>query len=176
MQAARVSRVGRWARVPVAVFALGIVGLVGAPAALAAPVPPKSVDPAPSCYFDNGNGTVTVNVNVTNSNAAAVTINYGPENKIEPGADNQGQPTTFAPGTTTNAWSGTFTTAQFATVKWHLNGNKVDLATTTVCASSAVPAQGNVLAVVVFGAVTTLIGGALLGERRRRGRLQAELG
>jgi hypothetical protein len=173
---ARMSVVTRWARVPVAVLAIGIVGLVAAPAALAAPVPPKSVTPSSGCYFDNGNGTVTVNINVTNTNATSVTLATGPENKVDPGADNQGQPTTFAPGTTTNAWSATFTTASYNTAVWHLNGNNVALKTTTLCASTGVPAEGNSLAVIVFGVATTLVGAGLLGERRRRSRLIEEIG
>ena len=123
-----------------------------------------------SCFFDNGDGTVTVTVDVTNANATAVTLDYGPENRIQPGPDDRGQPTVFAAGATSNAWSGTFTTAQLATAKWHLNGNTVSLQPSTECGATDVPAQGGALAVVAFGAVSAIIGAALMGERRRRHR------
>jgi hypothetical protein len=154
---------------------MGVLGLVAAPAAFAAPTPPKSVTPSVSCFIDNGDGTVTVTVDVTNANATAATLNYGPANRIQPDPDDQGQPTVFAPGTTSNAWSGTFTSAQLATAKWHLDGNNVSLQTSTECGATDVPAQGSAIAVVALGAVTTLIGAALMGERRRRNRLHQEV-
>jgi hypothetical protein len=150
---------------------LSLVALTGAaPAAHAAG---KNVTPTPSCYFDNGDGTVTVTVDVTSTNPTETTLPIGSQNKINPGAQDRGQPTTFAPGTTTNAWSATFSSAEYGSVRWNLDGNTVPLQTSTVCTAIAVPADGNPLAVVVFGALTSLVGAGFLGERRRRHRARA---
>jgi hypothetical protein len=148
-------------------LAAGLGCALTAPAASAAD---KAVTPAPSCYFANGDGTVTVTVDVTNDNPTATTLPVGSQNKLNPGAQDRGQPTTFAPGTTANAWSITLTTAEFGTLRWNLDGNTVPLQTATVCAATAVPADGNPLAVLVFGALTSLVGATFLGERRRRAR------
>ena len=161
------SVVRRWVRVPFAVLAVGVLGFVAVPAASAASTPHKSVTASVSCFVDNGDGTATVTVDVTNENSTAVTLDYGPENRIQPGPDNQGQPTVFAAGAT-GAWSGTFTKAQLTTAEWHLDGSTVALQTTSECGSFDVPAQGAVLAVVAFGAVSAIIGAALMGEVRRR--------
>jgi hypothetical protein len=149
---------------------LCVAAVAAAPSAQAAG---KSVTPTPSCYFDNGDGTVTVTVDVTSTNTTATTLPIGSQNKINPGAQDRGQPTTFAPGTTTNAWSATFSSAEYSSVRWNLDGNTVPLQTSTVCAAIAVPADSNPLAVVVFGALTSLVGAAFLGERRRRHRTRA---
>ena len=149
---------------------LCVAAVAAAPSAQAAG---KSVTPTPSCYFDNGDGTVTVTIDVINDYATTTTMPIGSQNKINPGAQDRGQPTTFAPGTTTNAWSATFSQAEYPSLRWNLDGNTVPLQTSTQCTAIAVPADGNPLAVVVFGALTSLVGAVFLGERRRRHRARA---
>ncbi len=162
------ARLGQRTRLQMVLAVLAVSVLAALTTAPAANAAAKDVSPSPSCYFANANGTVTVTVDVTNDNATATTLPVGAQNKINPGAEDRGQPTTFAPGTTTNAWSATFTSAEFDKVKWNLDGKAVSLYTTTVCAATTVPADGNPLAVLVFGALTALVGAAFLGERRRR--------
>jgi hypothetical protein len=156
-------------RVGATLAGAGLILLVAAPAATAAPVKNKSVEPVASCYFDNGDGTRTVTFEVDNSNASAVSISVGANNKILPGSRDRGQPTDFAAGATRNAWAVTVTAAEFSSLKWHLNGFNVAFATSTVCAAATVPADGsNPLAPLVFGALVTLGGATALGERHRR--------
>ncbi len=157
----------RWAMAPAALAVMGGVSLMGAGAASAA-LPAGTVTAAASCYFVNSDGSYTVNLDVTNNDAAPVTIKIGGENKFNPGADNQGQPDTFAPGTTLNAAQATFKATDWAKAEWRLNNVNYRLTTTTVCPVTAVTADGNVLAVLLFGAVVTAGGAALLGTRRGR--------
>ena len=118
--------------------------LTGATGASAA-VPKGTLVAAPSCYFLNADGSYSVNADVTNTSTDPVTIKIGGENKFDPGKDDQGQPETFAPGTTTNVAQATFKATDWSKAKWRLNGVDYPLTTTTLCSAVAVPADGNPL-------------------------------
>lgn len=160
---------GRGASVLLALAMLVLVGLVGAPAATAASV---DVTPFVNCYWDNGDATYTVSLGVDNKAKTTVTVPIGVDNKVSPGAQFRGQPTTFAAGTTNNAWVVTVTAAEVAAdINWYLTGHTVSVKTFQQCSSRPVPQQGNALAALAIGALTALVGSAFLGERRRRTRV-----
>ena len=166
----------RWvARVAApAAAVLSLIALTGVAAAPAANAAAPNVTPFVNCYWDNGDNTYTVSLGADNAAKSAVTVPIGVDNRVSPGAQDRGQPTTFSPGTTNNAWVVTVTSVEVAGgLNWYLTGHAVDVRTPQLCASRPVPAQGNSLAVVVFGALTSLIGAAFLGERRRRHRARA---
>lgn len=158
-----------WAvRLPIALLAMGLVGLVAAPAALAA-APNKSLTPYVSCYFDNRNGTITVSVGVTNSTASTVTAPVGPDNHITVGAQDRGQPTSFLPGKHDNIWAATVTYDEIGQgIDWSLTGNTATIASFDECATKPVPANGNTIAMVAFGAASAVVGGIFLNGRRKR--------
>ncbi len=158
----------RWAPVPAVLALMGSAMLTTAPAASAAGVDKKTVVPSPTCYFTNPDGTVSIVVRVTSTNPSPVFIDYGGENKIDPGKDDQGQPTTFNSGVTDNAYVATFAADDVKKAKWKLNGGDYDLATTTVCPTTTVTAEGNLLAILAFSGLVTVGGAALMGGRRRR--------
>ncbi len=149
--------------------ALGLLALVaGAPGAQAA-APAGSITPFVSCYFDNGNGTYTVSVGYTSSNSGTVSIPVGTDNRVTFGAQDRGQPTSFAPGVHSNVWAPTLSTTDiYNNVNWSLTGNTVRLSTLNQCSIRPVPAGGNLAAELAFGAVVTTAGALVMGERRRR--------
>lgn len=168
---ARATWRGRVAPVLLTLAVLVVAGLLGAPAATAAG---PDVTPFVNCYWDNGNATYTVSVGVDNQAKTTVTVPIGVDNKVSPGAQDRGQPTTFAAGTTNNAWVVTVSAAEVAAdINWYLTGHTVSVKTVQQCASRPVPQQGNALAVVAFGALSALVGAIFLGERRRRARVVA---
>ena len=164
-------------RLPLAVAVLAatcLAALAGAAIAPAAHAAAPNVTPFVNCYWDNGDDTYTVSLGADNKAKSAVTVPIGVDNRVSPGAQDRGQPTTFAPGATNNAWVVTVTSVEVADgLNWYLTGHAVDVRTPQLCASRPVPAQGNPLAVVVLGALTSLVGAAFLGERRRRHRARA---
>lgn len=173
MRGVRTSR--WWVRTPLAVVVMAFVGLlIGAPAAQAA-APAGSLKPFVDCYWDNRDGTITVSVGVTSSNSATVSVPVGTDNRVTVGAINRGQPTDFRPGVHSNVWAATVTYGDVASgVNWSLTGSQVQLGgAVPACTQKPVPAQGNAVAVVAFGLLTTAIGSVFLSGRRRR-RLGAE--
>ena len=100
----------------------------------------------------------------------------GNDNRITQGNPNRGQPTQFDPGTDPNVWAFTLTWAEvFNGIDWSLTGNSVSVATYTECASKPVPASGNGLAFLAFGAVVTVAGGFFLDRRVRSRRRVNEI-
>ena len=162
----RITRTARAARVPFAVLTLAVTMLVASASLAAAAVPKGTLVAEPSCYFVNADGTYSVTADVTNNSTASVTIPIGGDNKFDPGADDQGQLATFAPGTNANAAVATFKATDWAKAKWHLNGVDYPLTTTTLCSTSTLPADGNPLAYLVFGGVALLVGGVAFGGRK----------
>jgi hypothetical protein len=165
----------RWgARVaaPTAAVVLALAALTGlAPAAHAAG---PNVTPFVNCYWDNGDNTYTVSLGADNAAKTTVTVPVGTDNRVSPGTQDRGQPTSFAPGTANNVWVVTITAPEVtAGINWYLTGHTVSLRSVQACASKPIPQDGNPLAVVVFGALTSLIGAAFLGERRRRHRARS---
>lgn len=165
MRGARTVR--RWAMVPAMLAIAGGAAVLCAGPASAA-LAKGTLTAAPSCYFVNPDGSYSVNIDVTNNDPAVVTLKVGGENKFDPGADDQGQPESFAPGTTTNAVQATFKATDWSKAKWRLNGVDYSLTTSAVCPSTTVTAEGNLLAALAFSLLVTAGGGALMGNRSRR--------
>jgi hypothetical protein len=151
-----------------AVLLVTLVSFVAAPGAQAA-VPNGSITPFLTCYWDNGDGTMSGVIGVTSTNAGTVTVNVGTQNRVTLGNPDRGQPETFAHGTTNNAWVFQVTYADVqAGINWDLTGNNVAVNAVNQCASKPpLAADGNGLAFLAFGALTTLAGGIFLNGRRR---------
>ena len=84
-----------------------------------------------TCASANGSGGVVARFGYANPNAVNVGVGVGPANLVSPGPANQGQPTLFAPGVETNAF--TIDSGLSPVISWTLQGS---LAT----ASAASPA------------------------------------
>jgi hypothetical protein len=78
------------------------------------------------CLVGNSDGTLTAHYGYINNEASPVSIPVGANNQFSPGPADQGQPTTFNPGTTPywpeSAFSVTFSSASLS---WTLNGTTV---------------------------------------------------
>jgi hypothetical protein len=168
--------VGTWAaRVGLGLLAISVFGLVAADGAQAA-APAGSLKPFLNCYWDNGDNTVTVSLGVTSGNAGTVSVPVGGDNKITQGAADRGQPTSFASGTHNNVWAFTVSYPEInAGINWQLSGSSVAVNAVTQCASKPMPADGNAMAVLAFGAVATVVGGYCLNGRNRSRRRPSEL-
>ena len=143
-----------------------------APGAQAA-APARSLTPFVICYLDNGNSTVTVSVGVRSTNAATVNVAGRAPTTGSPGATRTAASPLVRPRHDNNVWASTLTyTDVFNGVDWSLTGNTVSVATFTECASKPVPARGNRLAFVAFGAVVTVAGALLLVSVAGSGRLR----
>ncbi len=159
--------------------AMGLVGL-GAPAAQAATYtcPPlgtdvcKAITPVIECVWDNRNGTMTALWGWQNPTTDTAAIAYGSHNSISPGADNQGQPTAYPPGTKRNVFVTTFTGT---TSTWRLGNNSATVtAATPRCATKPVPQVGDVGA-LLLGLLVIVLGSLLVLASRPRRRLMSTL-
>lgn len=159
---------GMAARVAAVAIGLTMAGLFMAPAAQAA-APSRSLTPVLNCYWDNSDGTITAALGVRSTNAGQVTVAIGNDNRFAPGAADRGQPTTFQPGQQNNLFVITVSYAEVAAgLNWTLTGNTVDIDNAAACSKKPVPADGNSLAVMAFGAVAALVGAVAFGDRARR--------
>jgi hypothetical protein len=128
-----------------ALVALG-VALCLPGAAIASPL--SKLTPTVTCVDVNTDGSVTAHWGYVNSWNAQVTVQVGNktsgQNWFSPGAEGQGQPTSFDPGTSSDVFTVTFSTP---TLTWTLDDSKqapansaTASATSTRCAP--VPALG----------------------------------
>jgi hypothetical protein len=148
------------------------VFLAGVSPAAAADATPFSLRPFVECVWNNNNGTVTVSLGYESSNAGTVTVPVGSNNNITPGAQNQGQPTTFAPGRHTNVWAFTMPLLNYFFGQWHLMSANMNMTMNgTACASKPVSmTAGNGLVYLGTSGLLTLAGVYALARRRRRPR------
>jgi hypothetical protein len=163
---------GKWAaRGGLALLAMTLFSFLAADGAQAA-VPAGSLKPFLNCYWDNGDNTVTVSIGVTSSNAGNVNVYVGTDNRVTLGAQDRGQPESFANGTQNNAWSFTVSYVEInAGINWQLSGNAVAVNAVTQCATKPQMAMGsNSIAFLAFGALTTTVGGYFLNGRASRRR------
>jgi hypothetical protein len=121
-------------------------GLVLAGPAQAA-TPSKSIVPFMNCYWDNGNGTFDALVGYNNKNTTSQTIAIGTNNRFQPGLQNRGQPTVFAPGIKNNVFVVHATAADVnSSLNWYLTDNTVIISTPVKCATKPVPQVGSMRA------------------------------
>jgi hypothetical protein len=127
----------------------------------------RDLTPVVECLWNNGDGTSTISWGYRNETTHTLLIEVGAKNKITPGADDQGQPTLFAPGVHTNAF---VTTASGAARTWTLGNNKVSSsAATPACLTKPVSVVGSIPALLL--GVALLLAVALPVLARRTGRL-----
>lgn len=166
-------RCGRSTAGLVLALALVAVPLVTARAAQAATVacPPMSTDvcknlePVAECVWDNRDGTKTALWGWDNPTADTAAIAVGSKNRMSPGADDQGQPTSFGPGRHRNVFTTTFTGSS---ASWRLGSHDADVrGDTAACATKPVPQVGGMGAVLLFVLMLGLGSLLVLAARRR---------
>jgi hypothetical protein len=148
---------------------LAVLG--GANPAAAADAPEWSLRPFVDCVWKNGDGTVTVDLGYESFNSTAVNVVAGTNNYITPGAQNQGQPTTFAPGSHSNVWVLTMTAANYQTGTWYLKSASMNMTMNgTACTSKPVSMTAGTGYVYLGTTGVAVLGGTYLLIRRRRPR------
>jgi hypothetical protein len=148
-------------------------GLVLAGPAQAA-TPNKSIVPFMNCYWDNGNGTFDALVGYNNKNATAQTIPIGTNNRFQPGLQNRGQPTVFAPGTQNNVFVVHASAADVSSsLNWYLTDNTVIISTPVKCATKPVSQVGNMRALGLALVLMVGSGLAVLYRKNRRHEVAA---
>lgn len=150
--------------VPLSLLALG-----AAPASAATSVPAFSLRPYVNCVWTNPDTSRTVSLGYQSFNSASVSVPAGVDNKISYGAADQGQPTTFLPGSHDNAFALTMTNAEYQAGNWYLVSATANLTSNgTPCTIKPVPVSAS-SPLVFLGttAVVTAVGAGLLTRRRR---------
>jgi hypothetical protein len=111
----------------------------------------------------------TVSLGYQSFNSASVSVPAGVDNKISYGAADQGQPTTFLPGSHDNAFALTMTNAEYQAGNWYLVSATANLTSNgTPCTIKPVPVSaGSPIAFLGTTAVVTVVGAGLLTRRRR---------
>jgi hypothetical protein len=102
-----------------------------------------AVTPSVTCWSDStGTDLVTIRFGYTNSGAAAVTIPVGSNNLLSVASANPPQPTTFEPGTHSDAFLITVPAAEASSVEWTVDGATaaVNIATDPECTGCFCPA------------------------------------
>jgi hypothetical protein len=133
---------------------------------------PVVVTPSISCYWPNADGSITAVIGYTNSSATTQTYPIGPLNNVSPAPQDRGQPTVFAPGTHTNVWTPTVSSADLAAgADWTLNGYKLSANVGNVpqCAAKPVPITGGAGGVIAFAALAVAAGAVVFGRGRLPG-------
>lgn len=167
--------------VVLALALLGVTALLARPAAAATvECPPmssgtcKELRPVAECYWRNGNGSTTIVWGWDNPTSDTAVVAVGSHNRVSPGANDQGQPTVFAPGRHTNAF---VTTSSSEEMSWRL-GNRtaeVEIDDDEVedlrrCATKPVPQVGDV-GVLLLGVLAVVVTGLLVLVARPRRRV-----
>jgi hypothetical protein len=123
----------------------------------------KDIAPTVNCVWSNGDGTSTVVWGYTNPSTTIIRIDFGGKNKMSPGADDQGQPTLFPPGTFTNVFVNTVTGNR----TWTLGNNKVSLdSATPACLTKPVSVIGSGRALLLGIALMLAVGLPVMASRR----------
>jgi hypothetical protein len=123
----------------------------------------KDIAPTVNCVWSNGDGTSTIVWGYKNPSTSIIRIDYGGKNKMAPGADNQGQPTLYPPGTYTNLFFNTVTGNR----TWTLGNNKVSSdSSTPACLTKPVSVIGSGRALILGLALALAIGLPVMAARR----------
>lgn len=163
-------------RAPVARL-LAVVGLLLATFLVAAPANAAVIDCTPfgdaackdmtataECIWSNPDASTDVLWSYANPSASDIRIDVGAHNDLTPGAANQGQPTVFVSGGARNAFV-QHVAAGAGTASWRLGNARWSAAGAAACATKPVPADGNPLSYLVFGAMALVVGALSLGAR-----------
>jgi hypothetical protein len=131
----------------------------------------KDLTPIVECLWSNGDGTSTIAWGYNNPSTHVIFIDFGGKNKLNPGADNQGQGTTFLPGMHHNSFTSTVNGTDRT---WTLGNEKVSTsASTPACPTKPVPMIGSLRALLVGIALLLAIGLPVLALRPERTRVPA---
>ena len=126
----------------------------------------RSLVPTVACVWANTTGTHTVVFGYANPSTVTLHIDPGSHNGLAPGADLQGQPLDFPPGTVISSFA--LTTPSATWPSWRLgNTTAYSSSTTPACPGNPVPMVGSVVALGLGLAVLLLVGLAVLLARPR---------
>jgi len=124
----------------------------------------RNLTPVAECVWDNGNGSKTVVWGYRNPSDQTLRVYHGAHNRVRPGADDQGQPVLFPPGTVRNA----FVTTSTGSASWRLGNTTVDVTgATAACATKPVPQVGSMGALAIGLFVLSMASLTLVSPRRR---------
>lgn len=142
-----------------AVLAFVALVLFGGPAVAA-------VEPVPdySCAVTNGDGTYTFFFSYSYAGSSAVDIPVGTSNHFTPGNDDQGQPTHFTSGTSTQF--GVTTTDN--RVVWHLGKTNLIANANVLCTSPPVVSEAASRLLLPLAAALPFAAWFVRGRRRNR--------
>ena len=117
-----------------------------------------------NCVVVNSNGTFSALFDYTNTSSTQVLIKGGPDNSVT-APFNGTQPTSFSPGTVTDAFTAT-NAAAGSSVTWTLHGNNVATANahSTPCNTTSMPQEGNGLG-LVFALILAGLAGTFVVRR-----------
>lgn len=115
------------------------------------------VIPQLTCVYINASGDIVARFGYNNTTGSTVTEAVGSNNEITPGAQNQGQPTSFSSGVQSNVFNVTFPSSASRT--WNLRGSSVTAnSSSTMCpvdlevttsANNNTPATGDPVQITV---------------------------
>lgn len=128
----------------------------------------RDLAPIVECIWSNGNGTSTVAWGYNNPSTHNLRIDIGNKNNMGPGAEDQGQPTLFTPGSHNNAFT---TTVPGTSIEWRLGNNKASTSSSTpACPTKPVSMIGSAHALLVgIALIAAATLPVLVGRRRRLG-------
>ena len=123
----------------------------------------KDLAPIVECIWNNGDGTNTIAWGYNNPSTDTLFIDFGGKNKMDPGADDQGQATLFTPGLHHNV----FVTTVTGNRTWTLGNNKaVSGSSTPACPTKPVSVIGSFRALLLGLALMAAIGLPVIASRR----------
>jgi len=128
----------------------------------------RDLAPIVECIWSNGNGTSTIAWGYDNPTTHILRIDIGNKNKMDPGAEDQGQSTLFAPGLHNNVFT---TTVPGTSSEWRLGNNKATASSSTAaCPTKPVSMIGSAHALLVgISLIAAAALPVLVGRRDRLG-------
>jgi hypothetical protein len=122
----------------------------------------KDLAPIVECIWSNGDGTSTIAWGYDNPSTDTLFIDFGGKNKMDPGADDQGQLTLFTPWMHHNA----FVTTVTGNRTWTLGNNKAVSGTSTpACPTKPVSVIGSGRALLLGIALMLAVGLPVVASR-----------
>ncbi len=131
----------------------------------------RDLAPIVECIWSNGDGTSTIAWGWNNPSTHILHLDFGAKNKMDPGADNQGQGTEFVPGMNHNVF---VTTITGTNMEWRLGNNNAETdASTPACPTKPVPMFGSARALLLGIALMLAVSLPVLMARRNRLKVPA---
>ena len=131
----------------------------------------RDLAPIAECIWSNGDGTSTIAWGWNNPSSHILHIDVGAKNKMDPGADDQGQGTEFGPGLNHNIF---VTTVTGTSAEWRLGNNQAGTdGSTPACPTKPVPMFGSARALLLGIALMLAMALPVLVARRSRLKVTA---